>query len=221
MKFVELCHRVTDGLITFPGIPAVEISAYLSREECGRQFGEKAAALLDQIKMVNISGTYLDAPLHISDDGYTIADIPLEKIVDLPFTTVKMRSDRNYFDKYDFTGIGIDGGAVLLFTGHDKKFGTDEYGINPPYLTGDGAKYLIERNVVFVGIDSPLIDDMVRSAEIGLPAHDTILSAGAVVCEDMTNLDKIYGKNGLLTAVPPAVEMASFTARVFVKLLEE
>jgi len=219
MKYIELCHRITNGLITFPGMPPVEITPFLTREECGNQFGEKAAALLDQIKMVNISGTYLDAPLHRFEDGYTIADIPLEKLVDIPFITVKIREGRNYFDKDDFKTIEVNGGAVLLYSGHDEKFGTDEYAVNPPYLTPEGAKFLMEKKVVFVGIDSPLIDDMVRSAELGTPVHDIILSEGAIVCEDMTHLQKVYKQNGTLTAVPPAVEMASFTARVFAKIL--
>ena len=62
MKYIELSHYVKDGLISYPGMPPVEISAYMTREECGAAFGATGAAMLDQIKMVNISGTYIDAP---------------------------------------------------------------------------------------------------------------------------------------------------------------
>lgn len=220
MKFIELSHRITNGLITFPGMPPVEITAYLTREECGRQYGEQSAALLDQIKMINISGTYLDAPLHCIEDGDSIADIPLEKMVDLPTIVVRIKKDRNYFDVDDFETLKIDvnGCAILLHSGHDKKFSTAAYGENPPYLTVEGAKWLIKRGAILVGIDSPLIDNMVIMSEYGNPVHDVILEAKSIVCEDLRGLEQMPDTGALLTAVPPAVEMASFPARVFAKV---
>ena len=91
MKYVELSHYVTDGLISYPGMPPVEISAFMTREECG-------AAMLDQIKMVNISGTYIDAPYHRFESGYKIGDIPLEKLVNLDTFVVSMDKEKGYFD---------------------------------------------------------------------------------------------------------------------------
>jgi kynurenine formamidase len=220
MKFVELSHRIKDGMVTFPGIPPIKIDNYLSREESGEEFGEKAAALLDRLNIIGISGTYLDAPLHRFEKGYTIADIPLEKLVDLPTIVVKKQDNKNFFDIEDFLEIDIDikGYAVLLHSGHDKKFGTPEYGELPPYLTIEGAKWLMKKGVVFVGIDSPLIDNMEVLGEVGTPVHDIILIAKSVICEDMRGIEQLPETGALLTAVPPAVEMASFPARVFAKV---
>ncbi len=219
MKFIELSHRIYNGMKTFPGIPDVKIDNFMNRKECADAYGcENAQALLDRIQMVNISGTYLDSPLHRFENGYNIADIPLEKIVDLPYEIVTIQPERNYFDVDDFENTGIKDGAVILNSGHYKKFGKDSYSEKPPYLTVDGAQYLIKKGVVFIGIDSPLIDNMETNATVGCPVHDVILSAGAIVCEDMNNLDALNNiKNGLLTAVPALIEMASFTARVYVK----
>jgi len=221
MKFVELNHRITNGLVTFPGMPAVEIDAYLTREECAVDNG-KAVALIDRIRMINISGTYLDAPLHCEEDGSSIADIPLEKLVDLKTVVIRMKKEKGCFDEDDFEPIAttdLNGYAILLHSGHDKRFGTDGYGEDPPYLTVEGAKWLIERGVVFIGIDSPLIDNMIARIEDGIPVHNLILSAKAVVCENLRGLEQMPDTGALLTAVPPAVEMSSFTARVFAKIL--
>jgi kynurenine formamidase len=131
---------------------------------------------------------------------------------------VELSPGKAFFDEEDLRGIGLKGGAVLLCSGHSDKFGTDDYGKDSPYLSDGGAQYLMDRGVVFVGIDTPLIDKIERDSR---PVHDIILRCGAVVCEDMTNLKSAIGlKNAVLTAVPPKVKMASFTARVFIKILE-
>ena len=223
MKFIELNHRITNGMVTFPGMPGVVIDAYMTREESGRDYGEKANSLLDRIQMVNISGTYLDSPNHRFENGYTVADIPLEKCANLRYQVVDLPEGKKCFDKEDLQGVGIKGGAVLLHTDHDQKFGTDAYGENVPYLSVEGAQYLIDKGVVFVGIDTPLIDDNDRMMELGNPVHDIILGAGGIVCEDMTNLKAAipYQENGRLYAAPARVEMASFTTRVFVQTNED
>ena len=218
MKFIELSHTVVNGMVTFPGDPPVVIDNFLSREAATEKFGEKAAALLDRINMINTSGTYLDAPVHRFEGGDYICDIPLEKLVDLPVETVLLKSGKRCFEQDDLAHIGHKGGSVLLCTGHSEKFGTPDYGVDAPYLSIAGAQDLIDKGAIFIGIDTPLIDQMGSDA---CPVHDIILGAGGVVCEDMTNLRATLGlKNALLTAVPPKVHMASFTARVFVKTLE-
>ena len=156
MKYVELSHRITDGMVTFPGNPPVRIDTFMDREQTSGACGEKAQSMLDQIHMVNISGTYLDSPRHRSDEGYTVADIPLEKCTNLRYQVVTMQKDKNCIDVDDLKGIGRRGGAVLLYTGFDRKFNTPDYGVNPPYLTVEAARLLVERGVVFVGIDSRL-----------------------------------------------------------------
>lgn len=217
-KVIDLTHKIHDGMVTFPGIPAVKINTYMSRKQTSEAYGEKGQSLLDRITMVNINGTYVDAPKHRSDDGYYVCDIPLIKCVDLDYEVIVMKSDKNYFDLDDVYGHGIENGGILLCSYHSDKFETDEYGINPPYLTPKAARYLVDRGVVFVGIDSPLIDDMNHLSDIGCPTHDIILSSGGIVCEDMTNLENAinYQRKGKLFASPPKVEMASFTTRAYI-----
>lgn len=56
--------------------------------------------------MININGTYLDAPLHRFPDGYSIADIPFEKLVDLPFEMVILPEGKKYFGVDDINNVG-------------------------------------------------------------------------------------------------------------------
>ena len=220
MRFIELNHVIRDGLISYPGMPPVEISAYLTREQCGGAYGDEAAALLDQIKMVNISGTYIDAPYHKYENGYKIDAIPLEKLFDLRTFVVHLSQERSYFDVEDLESLeneDLEGAAVLLHSGHDKKFMTPAYEIDVPWLTPEGGRWLVERKVALVGIDTQLIDDFNDKSKGDL-VHEIILSAQGVICEDMTGLEQLPDKGARLYVIPPRVEMASFPARVFAVL---
>ncbi len=221
MKFIELSHYIEDGQVSFPGMPPVEISAYLTREECGKEFGANGCALLDQIKMVNISGTYIDAPYHRFEDGYKVGDIPLEKLFNLKTFVVHMSKERHYFDVCDFEILSdedLSGAAVLCHSGHDKKFMTPEYEIDVPYITPEGARWLMQRDVALVGIDSQLVDNYNKKSDpdyIGDVNHDEILGHLSVICEDMKDLELLPDKGARLYAIPVRVAMASFPARVF------
>lgn len=226
MKFIELSHYITDGQVSFPGMPPVKISAFLTREQCREQFGSGGSALLDRIDMVNISGTYIDSPYHRFESGYKVGDIPLEKLFDLRTFVVRPPRDRIYFDVEDFEILKNEylvGAAVLCHSGHDKKYMTPEYEKDVPYITREGAKWLIDRGVVFVGIDSPLVDNYNSKSDpdyAGDVNHDEILSRGSVICEDMINLGKLPDKGARLYAIPIRVAMSSFPARVFAVIEE-
>lgn len=223
MKFIELNHVIRDGMISYPGMPPVEISALYTREQCGQTFGGESAALLDFIKMVNISGTYIDAPYHRFEHGYKICDIPLEKCFALPVFTVDLGADTDEHGNPVFTaarirraleGKPLRGAAVLLRSGHDKKFMTPEYARRVPYCALAAAEWLVEQGIYVLGIDSQLVDDF-NDKSRGDRVHDAVLAAGGVICEDMKDLDLLPPEGARLFVIAPRVEMASFPARVF------
>lgn len=226
MKYVELSHYIVDGQISYPGVDPVKISTYLSREACESEFGGGGAAMLDQISMVNISGTYIDSPYHRFEDGYKVGDIPLEKLIHLRTFVVRMSKDRHYFDVCDFEKYeneDLDGAAVLCDSGHYKKFMTPDYEVDVPYITPAGAKWLMKRNVALVGIDTQLVDNFNMKGDpsyAGDVNHDEILSHGSVICEDMINLDQLPDTGAKLFVVPVQVAMASFPARCFAEVQE-
>jgi len=219
-RFIELNHVITNGMISYPGMPPLKISALYTREMCSSTFHDAAdaAALLDQIEMVNISGTYMDSPYHLWDSGYKVSDIPLEKCFDLPAFVVHKNPEHRRFHlsdlKAQLEGEDLHGAAVLLESGHDKKFMTEDYEKDVPCLMVDGAKWLMEQGVYFVGIDTQLIDDF-NNKDLGNICHEAILGAGSIVCEDMANLDQLPDRGARLYAIAPRVEMASFPGRVF------
>ncbi len=206
IEFIELNHKIEHGMQTYPGLSHVEVYEHLPR------FGNRA--LIDAINLLGISGTYIDSPFHEDPNGDRICDYPLEKLVHLPVVVVNKPDSRVSFEIEDFAGIEVAGKAVLLNSGHDQHFGQQAYGENVPYLSLEAATYLVQQGVTLVGIDSPLVDN-IETSEAAIPVHQMLLSNGVVICEDMTNIAAVAGKDAYLTAVPPRVPLASFPARVF------
>lgn len=218
MKFIELSHYLKHGTVSYPGMPPVDISTFMERKENSNDTG-----YLDFLKMVNISGTYIDAPYHAFENLDKIGDIPLEKLVDLNAFVVRINKKKGFFCIDDFRFLeneNLMGSAVLLNSGFDKKYGTAEYKKNPPYLTEEGANWLINHGVSFIGIDTLLIDDYMSIEELGNPVHQIILGSGSIICEDMKNLDLVPQKGAILSAVPPRIAMSSFPVRVYAKILQ-
>ncbi|HGW5930640.1 cyclase family protein [Klebsiella pneumoniae] len=203
--YIDLNHPLESGMQTYPGLSDVEIYKTAPRYGNG--------ALIDGIKFLGISATYIDSPYHADEKGMKISDYPLEKLVNLPVIVIKVGKDKKFFDVSDLKDKNVNGKAVLFETGKSKFFGKPEYAQDPPYLTTDAAKWLINHNAAFVGIDALLVDNYKKNDTI--PVHDMLLKHGIVIAEDMTNIASVEGKDAYLTAVPPRAPMASFPARIF------
>jgi kynurenine formamidase len=115
-------------------------------------------------------------------------------------------------------GTELEGLAVLLHTGWDRHWRTEAYGVDAPYLTAAGARWLADRGAALVGIDSVNID----STEGGeRPAHSTLLAAGIPVVEHLTGLAGLPATGARFTAVPPPVAgFGTFPVRAYAALPE-
>jgi hypothetical protein len=68
-QFVELSHILEDGLITYPGLSALRITAELSREASRQRYAPGTEFHIAHLDMVANTGTYLDVPFHRYPDG--------------------------------------------------------------------------------------------------------------------------------------------------------
>lgn len=211
MELIDLSHDIESGMVTYPGLPGPEMSSHLSFEDSRSHYAAGTEFSIGRISMVANTGTYLDTPAHRFRGGNDLGSLPLGSCAMLPAAVI---DGDGAIGPDAFDGVEIDGRAVLLRTGWDRHWGTDRYGApEHPHLTGDGARHLVDRGAVLVGIDSVNIDDT-RTGE--RPAHTALLSAEVLVVEHLTGLNALPATGSRFTAVPPAVRgMATFPVRAF------
>jgi arylformamidase len=215
---VDLSHPIRAGLVTYPGLPAPEITPHLTREASRGVYAPGTEFAMDVIRMIGNTGTYLDSPFHRYADGGDLASLALETLVGLPAEVFRLTdaSERGIPAEV-FLDRDLAGTAVLLHTGWDAHFGTPEYAHGSPFLTAEGARHLVEAGVALVGIDSLNIDDTESGGE--RPAHSRLLEAGIHVVEHLTALERVPVRGATFTAVPPRVEgFGTFPVRAFAEV---
>jgi arylformamidase len=232
-RFIDLSHTITEGLVTYPGLPAPTFTPHLTRKDSRGKYAPGTEFAMDIITMIGNTGTYLDSPFHRYADGGDLSTLELETLAELPavvFSFPAIAGDSadgpspedQSEPAFDGRGITADafgtedlrGTAVLLSTGWDTLFGTPSYASGAPFLTEDGARLLVEREVALVGIDSLNIDDTESGGE--RPAHSLLLDAGIHVVEHLTNLGSLPFRGARFTAVPPKVAgFGTFPVRAF------
>lgn len=214
---IDLSHTIENGLVTYKGLPAPIICDYLSRENSKQFYEEGTEFQIAKIEMVANTGTYIDCPFHRFEHGKDLSDIALERFVDLdaivigiPFTETLQISEE-YLRNYE-----IRNRAVLIHTGWDSHWNTENYYENHPYLTKEAAEYLRDCHVKLVGIDSHNIDDTSGKSR---DVHTVLLGAEILIVEHLCNL-YLLPKEGLtFSAIPPKFKgVGTFPVRAMAKL---
>jgi kynurenine formamidase len=216
-RLVELSHRIRDGLVTYPGLPAPVITDHLSRDASRAVYAPGTEFHIARIDMVANTGTYVDAPSHRFADGADLAALPLERVVGLSAVVVDVRgSVARAIGAEAFLPYNVRGCAVLVLTGWARHFGTPAYGTGHPYLTEAAAEHLVGEGATLVGIDSLNIDD---TADPRRPVHTGLLAAGIPVCEHLTGLERLPTTGALFHAAPVMVEgMGTFPVRAWASI---
>jgi arylformamidase len=216
-RLVELSHVITDGMTTLPGWPAPRITDWLTREASRANYAPGTEFHVAGIDMIANTGTYVDTPSHRWSGGVDLSGMPLDRLADLPGVVVRVPAGTRAVDRLMLAPYDVAGRAVLLHTGWDAHFGTDRYGTpEAPYLTGAGARWLVDAGAALVGIDSINIDDMSPAAAGERPAHSALLAAGIPIVEHLTGLDSLPPDGFRFTAAPPRVAgMGTFPVRAF------
>lgn len=197
---VDLSHTIEHGMITLKGFPAPLICDYLSREQSHERYAPGTEFHIGRIDMIANTGTYLDTPFHRYADGYDLADLDLATVTNVPAVVVRVSA--RAIDRASFSGVDCRGKAVLVNTGWDRHWRTDQYFEDHPYLTRSAAESLRDQGARLVGIDSLNIDD---TADGTRPVHTVLLGAGIPIVEHLTGLGWLPSEGFTFSAVPPKV----------------
>ena len=212
MRLIDLSHVIEDGLVTYKGLPAPHVCDFLSRETSRANYEPGTEFQIGQITLVGNTGTYLDTPFHRYAEGEDLADVGLERLVDLPGLVVRVPTD-GAVDADAFDGLDVAGRAVLVHTGWDRHWRTEAYYGNHPFLTEAAANWLAENGARLVGIDSHNIDDTRGRTR---PVHSRLLGEGVLIVEHLRGLEQLPDGPFRFFAAPPKVKaFGTFPVRAF------
>jgi arylformamidase len=198
MSIIDLSYDLQTGMPVVPGHAPLEI-AVLDTTEREATAGTRAVNL-SRLTIGLHCGTHMDAPFHFIGRGRTMEQVPLAQcagpavLVRLPgrgagapITEGDLARHRNAL---------CETGKIVLSTGWERRWGQPEYFGEHPVITTEAAQFLLKCGVHLVGVDFPSVD---------VPPHEThvtLLGAGAVIVENLTNLDAIAGDRFQLVALP-------------------
>jgi len=197
MKIVDLTLGITSDMITFPGYPSptflkwskFEIQGYIS----------------EVVFLSTHTGTHMDAPFHFAPSGPTIDQIEVHRYICNNSILIKIEKNSNQMitshDIRKHTKLEIkEKDTVVFSTGWEKQINEkDNYMKNNPGLSKDAAEFLVEKKVNAVAIDCPSID---VGSDIGLIAHNTLLSNQILVIENLCNLYRFNNEKFTLIMTP-------------------
>jgi kynurenine formamidase len=168
-------------------------------------------------------GTHIDAPVHFAKNGWTVDQIPLDRLI-APAVVIDVTqasgANADYqISKADFDawerahGRIPDGVIVLLHTGYGARWpdaarylGTAERGdaavakLHFPGLHPDAARWLVaERSIKSIGLDTASID--FGQSKL-YESHRVLYEKNIPAFENLTNLDRLPPTGARLVALP-------------------
>lgn len=214
---IDLSHTITDGLVTYPGLPAPVIATHLSREAAEEVYGPGITFTIGMIEICTNTGTYLDVPFHRYAGGHDLTELSLDRVAEVPAVCLDKRGVAA-IDLTEQEVASLAGHAVLIRTDHSQYFATERYAQNHPHLTAASAALLRDANVACVGIDSLNIDSTQGGER---PVHSVLLGADIPIIEHLTNLAALPTSGFTFSAVPPKIAGAgTFTVRAYARVGE-
>lgn len=216
-RLVDLSHTVEHGMVTYKGLPAPLICDYLSREASRARYAEGTEFQIGQIEMVANTGTYVDSPFHRYAHGKDLSELALESLANLDCVVVRATERRaRAIDRLPLELPTLRGKALLVHTGWDAHWRTDQYFEGHPYLTGELAQQLVDAGVILVGIDSFNID---CTDDGNRPVHSALLGAEIPIVEHLRGLAALPDRGARFYAVPVKVKgMGTFPVRAFARV---
>ena len=140
------------------------------------------------------TGTHIDAPFHVDDKGATIDTIDLNKLI-TECRVIDLTNIEDGITKEDLVDKNIKAGEFLLFKTRNSD--VEEFKSDFVFLYKSGAKYLAEKEIIGVAIDS-------FGIERDQPEHEThkiLFSHGITIIEGV-RLKEIKEGEYFMCALP-------------------
>ncbi len=195
-RVIDLTHTYDGAFPTFDGNPGILYEESVNFDKNGYQ--------LWKLTIFEHTGTHIDAPLHFTKDGMSVAELEPQGLI-APLSvidiTAKAADDANAMVEpadieawMSMNGPIPEGGCVAMHSGWAAKVGDPLYRNTPdgklafPGFSKAATDMLAEMGAGAIGVDTLSLDPG-NSPDFGV--HFSWLPGGRFGIENMANLDKL------------------------------
>lgn len=194
---IDLTHTIEAKMPVYPGTEQPVIEVPCTFEEFGFQESK--------VQMFTHTGTHIDTPRHITDNGLTTESLPIETFIGkglvLDYSHI-ISGQRIQLEKaHELIDIIVEGEIeyLLIYTGWAKYWGLNSYFYDFPVLSKEFALWLANTPIKGIGLDVISIDP---TGDESLENHKIILENEIVIVENINNMEKLIGKQFTFVAAP-------------------
>ena len=174
-RIIDISTPIVTGGLIYPGNPAIEITPQQS-------IAQGATANVSSVFFGSHTATHVDAAKHFFDDGETVDQLPLEKLIGRA-VVLEFADDVMQIGAQELGGQRLGGATrVLLKTRNSALLEQAEFARNYTFLAPDGAELLADKGVDLVGIDYLSIEQFKSGHH---RTHRTLLDRRIVIVEGL------------------------------------
>lgn len=194
MKIIDISRLITEEMVVYKNRDAKRIKRMIVANHKENHFHES------RIEFDMHCGTHMDAPLHMIAEGKTIEQLDLSRFIG-ECKVFDLTHVEKFITKKDIELLDIQKGDRILFK--TKNSYDTEYNFEFVYLEEDAASYLVEKEIICLGMDAMSIE----RDKPDHPTHQIILGAEIGVLEDLQLKDVKEGEY-FLSALPLKIKDA-------------
>lgn len=190
-KLIDLTHSLHSNIANWDIDCGFQTHTIIDYSDCSTSTKFRVQSIESKCGI----GTHIDAPSHCIQNGKNVDEIELTQLI-VPCVVIDL-SNKIEVDNYIITvddiisfenvnGVICDNSFVIIRTGWDVHWDNPEKyrnGLIFPSVNVDAARYLIDRNIAGLGVDTLSPDTF----DSGFPTHKTILGANRYIVENIAN----------------------------------
>lgn len=184
LVFHELSHEWGHGAPSMPGFDDVLLWRSVKHGQHG--------VMAHRMRMVMHSGTHMNAPIHLIQNGIGVGEIAMERLVG---NGVIISIPKNCWELITAADLEAAtpsisaGDLVIIVTGWHRNYSDSlEYFGDAPGLSVEAAEWLVARKVGFVAVDTPQIDHPLATS-LGNHRGGPLMNRLVAKYSDATGLD--------------------------------
>ena len=198
---LDLTREVRNDTKVFPGSPPPKFITWTKMDV--HDYDSEV------IFMSTHTGTHMDAPSHFISDASPIDKISVSRFISNAIL-IKIKKGSNQLitaNEIEESNVKImEGDTIVFSTLWENEIDKEYFFSHGPGLAEDAAKYLINKKVNAVCIDSPSID---RGSDNSFSVHKLLLSKEILIVENLCNLNKLKSQYFTLIMAPLKLSGAS------------